>query len=62
MFWGFPDGSVEKNPPAKAGDAASSLGSERSHGKGNGKPFQYSGLGNPMDRGAWRAIVHEVTE
>ena len=31
-------------------------------GEGNGKPLQYSCLGNPMDRGAWRATVHEVTE
>ena len=59
---GFPDGSMEKNPPATAGDAASSLGSERSPGEGNGNPLQYSGLGNPMDRGDWRAIVHEFTE
>ena len=22
----------------------------------------YSGLGNPMDRGAWRATVHGVTK
>ena len=27
----------------------------------NGSLLQYSGLGNPMDRGAWRAIVHGVT-
>ena len=25
-------------------------------------PFQYSCLGNPMDRGAWRAVVHRVTK
>ena len=25
------------------------------NGKGNGNPFQYSGLGNPMDTGAWWA-------
>ena len=29
-------------------------------GKGNGNPLQYSGLENPMDRGAWRATVHGV--
>ena len=42
-----------KNLPAKAGDArdADSVPeSERSSGVGNGKPLQYSGLGNPMDR------------
>ena len=32
------------------------------HGEGNVNPFQYSCLGNPMDRGAWRAIVHGVTK
>ena len=31
-----------------------------SPGEGNGNPLQYSCLGNPMDRGAWRATVHEV--
>jgi len=31
-------------------------------GEGNGNPFQYFSLGNPMDRGAWRAIVHRVTK
>ena len=29
---------------------------------GNGKPLQYSCLGNPMDRGAWWATVHGVTK
>ena len=29
---------------------------------GNGNPLQYSCLGNPMHRGAWWAIVHEVTK
>ena len=28
----------------------------------NGNPLQYSWLGNPMDIGAWRAIVHGVTK
>ena len=35
-------------------------GSGRSPGEGNGNPFQYPCLENPMDRGAWRATVHEV--
>ena len=33
----------------------------RSPKGGNGNPLQYSFLGNPMDRGAWWATVHEVT-
>ena len=35
-------------------------GSGRSPGEGNGNPLQYSCLGNPTDRGAWRATVHGV--
>ena len=31
-------------------------------GEGNGTPFQYSCLDNPMDRGAWWAEVHGVTK
>ena len=31
-------------------------------GGGNGKPLQYSCLGNHMDRGAWWVIVHGVTK
>ena len=34
----------------------------RSPGKGYGNPFQYSGLENPMDRGAWWATVHGVAK
>ena len=52
---GFPGGSVVKNPPANAADLGSIPGSGRSLGEGNGSPLQYSCLGNPMDRGAWRA-------
>ena len=37
-------------------------GSERSLGGGNGNPFQYSCLENPMDREAWQATVHGVTK
>ena len=34
----------------------------RSPGEGSGNPLQHSCLENPMDRGAWRAIVHGVTK
>ena len=37
-------------------------GSGRSPGEGNGNPFQYSCLENPMDRGAWQTAVHGVAE
>ena len=54
----FPGGSVEKNPPANAGDAGSIPGLGRSSGKANGNPIQYPCLGNPMDRGAPKSTVH----
>ena len=57
---GFPSGSVVKNLPASAGDPTSISGSGRSPGGGHGNLLQYSCLENPMDRGAWRAAVHEV--
>ena len=60
MVWGLPGGSVVNHPPASAGDAYLILGSRRFPGEGNGNSLQYSCLGNPMDRGAWRATVHGV--
>ena len=41
-------------------DPGSVPGSGRSPGEGHGNPLQYSCLENPMDRGAWWAIVHGV--
>ena len=46
----FPGGSDGKESASNAGDPGSSPGSERSPGEGNGKPLQYSCLGNPTDR------------
>ena len=54
----FPGGSVVKNLPSKAGDVSSIPGWGRSPGGGNGNPFQYSCLENPMNRGAWRAYSY----
>ena len=54
-----------KNLPPSIGDArdARSIpGSGRSPGGGIGSLLQYSCLENPMDRGAWQAIVHSVAE
>ena len=59
---GFPGGSVVKIPPASAGDVSLIPGWGRSSGEGNGNPLQYSCLGNPIDRGAWRAAVHRVAK
>ena len=56
---GFP---VVKNPSANAGDVGSIPWSGRSPREGNGNLLQYSCLGNPMDRGAWRATVHGVAK
>ena len=56
---------VVRNPPVNPGDKRdmdSIPGLERCPGGGHGYPLQYSFLENPMDRGAWRAIVHEVTK
>ena len=60
MFLSFPGGSVVKNPPANAGNARSVSGLGRSPEGGNGNPLQYSCLGNPMDGGAWWAIIHAL--
>ena len=51
-----------KDLPVNSGDEGSVTGSGRSPGEGNGKPLQYSCLGNPMDRGAWQATAHGVTK
>ena len=53
---------VVKNLLVNAGDTGSIPGSGRSPREGNGSPLQYSCLGNPMDRGAWKATFHGVAE
>ena len=56
---------VVKNPPVNAGDVRGVCliaGLGRSPGGGNGNPLQCSCLENPMDRGAWWAIVHRVAK
>ena len=49
-----------KNLPTMQETLDSIPGSGRFPGEGNGNPLQYSGLENPMDRGAWRATVHGI--
>ena len=54
-----------KNPSANAEDSTDTglnSGSGRCPGGGNANPLQDSCLGNPMDRGAWRATFHGVAE
>ena len=43
-------------------DVGSILGSGKSPREGNGNPFQYSWLGNPMDKGVWWATAHGVAK
>ena len=62
MLLHIPGGSVVKNLCANAGDWSSIPGLGRSPGEGNGNPLQYSYLGNPMDRGAWWALVCGVAK
>ena len=61
QFYGFPVGSDGKESARIAGDPGSILGG-RSPGEGHGSPLQYSCLENPMDKGAWWAIVHGVAK
>ena len=58
----FPCGWVVKNLLANTGHTGSIPRLGRSPGGENGNPFQYSCLGNPMDRGAWQVTVHGVTK
>ena len=58
----FPGGSGGKASACNVGDLGLILGLGRSPGEENGNSLQYSGLENPMDRGAWRAIVHRVAK
>ena len=51
---GLPKGCISKESTCNAGDLGSTPGSGRSPGGGNGNPLQYSCLGNPSNRGAWR--------
>ena len=65
LAWAPQVAVVAKNPPAiqeTLRDTGSIPGSGRSPGGGHGNPLHYSCLENPMDRGAWRATVHEITE
>ena len=52
-------GSVGKEPACNTGDTGSIPGSGRPPAGGHSNPLQYPCLENPVDRGAWRATVHE---
>ena len=51
-----------KQSACNAGDLGLIPGSGRSPGGGLGNPLEYSCLEDPMDRGAWWATVHGVTQ
>ena len=58
---GFTGGLDGKESACNVGDMGLIPGLGRSHGGGHGNPLQYSCLENPMDRGAWWAAAHGVT-
>ena len=60
LVLGFHGVSDNKESACHVGDLGSIPGSGRSPEEGNGTPLQYSCLENPMDRGAWQAIVYGV--
>ena len=67
FFWhvesyGCPGGSDSVESACNAGDRGSIPGLGRSPGEGNGNPLQYSCLENPMNEGAWQAIVRGVAK
>ena len=62
LLFGLPSGLAVKNSPANVGDTVLIPGSGRSPAEGNGNLLQYSRLGNPMDRGAWQAIIHGIVK
>ena len=62
VFLGFPCSSAGRESARSVGDLGLIRVSGRSPGEGYGNPFQYSCLENPIDRGAWQAIVHGITK
>ena len=58
---GFPGGSAGKESACNEGDLGLIPGLGRSPGGGHDNPLQFSGLESTMDRGAWQATVHGVT-
>ena len=59
---GLPRWLSSKESACNARDLGLIPRSRKSLGVGSGYPLQYSCLGNPIDRGAWRATLHGVTK
>jgi len=62
VFLDFSGDSDGKECACNVEDLGLIPGLGRSPGEGNGYPLQYSGLENPIDRGAWLATVHRIAE
>ena len=62
LFGGLPCWLSCKESVCNAGDPGSIPGSGRSPREGSSYPLQYSGLENPVDRGAWQVTVHGVAK
>ena len=62
LHWGFPGGSDSQESACNAGHLGLIPALGRSPGGGNGNPLQYSCLENPMERGAWQAVVHRLAK
>ena len=62
LILGFPGDSDGKESAGNVEALGSIPGPGRSTGEGTGNPLQYSCLENPMDTGAWWAIVHGVVK
>ena len=58
----FPGDPVVMSLPANAGNTGVIPGPGRSSVEGNGSPLQYFCLENPMDKGAWQAIIHGIAK
>ena len=57
---GFPGGSDGKESACQYKRPRFNPWVGKIPGEGNGNPFQYSCLENPMERGAWQAMVHRA--
>ena len=60
IYMNFPHSSVCKESACNAGDPGLIPGLGRFPGEGNGNPFQYSCLENPMDRGDCQVTFYGV--
>ena len=61
LIWGFPGGSVVKNPPVNA-KCGFDLWVGKIPWRKKWQPTPVFFLGNPMDRGVWQATVHGVAD